>query len=284
MLSVILNYLEEQDIDATEGPEGLRYVITEKGTGELPKQGEFVTVHYRGKLVDTGEQFDASYDRDQPFSFSLGAGQVIRGWDIGIPLIPIGGKGTLYLPANIGYGERGAPPSIPGNAALMFEVEVLSTMDEAEYRKQQAEEQRLRREAFLRVRAAQMEKEKGEILAFAEKKKLTLEQSESGLFYTIKKEGTGKQAAPGTRVAVHYTGYLLNEEVFDTSLERGQPIAFPMGEGKVIPGWEEGIGLLKEGGKAILLIPSPLGYGPRQVGPIPPNSVLVFEVELVSVS
>ena len=106
----------------------------------------------------------------------------------------------------------------------------------------------------------------------------------SGLEYVETLAGTGAQAAAGKTVSVHYTGKLTNGKVFDSSLTRGQPIEFKLGAGRVIKGWDEGIALMKVGGKATLTIPPELGYGERGAGGvIPPNATLIFEVELVSV-
>lgn len=106
----------------------------------------------------------------------------------------------------------------------------------------------------------------------------------SGLHYIITKEGNGAKAEKGKTVSVHYTGTLLNGTKFDSSLDRGQPISFVLGQGQVIPGWDEGIALMKVGTKAKLIIPSNLAYGERGAGGvIPPNAPLIFEVELVDV-
>lgn len=106
----------------------------------------------------------------------------------------------------------------------------------------------------------------------------------SGLEYIETEAGTGAQAEAGKTVSVHYTGKLQNGKVFDSSISRGEPISFPLGQGRVIKGWDEGIALMKVGGKAQLIIPPDLGYGERGAGGvIPPNATLVFDVELVSV-
>ncbi len=107
------------------------------------------------------------------------------------------------------------------------------------------------------------------------------ETTESGLMYVVTEKGAGAAPAKGANVSVHYTGKLLNGQVFDSSVQRGQPIEIPIGVGRVIPGWDEGIMMMKQGGKRTLVIPPQLGYGARGAGPIPPNSWLVFEVELV---
>ena len=98
------------------------------------------------------------------------------------------------------------------------------------------------------------------------------------------KTGTGAEATPGTSVTVNYVGKLQNGTVFDQSASHGGPFQFGLGAGQVIPGWEQGIQGMKVGGERILIIPPSLGYGAQQVGPIPPNSTLIFDVQLVSVN
>jgi peptidylprolyl isomerase len=100
-------------------------VDTVVGTGAQPQKGQTVTVHYTGYLVD-GKKFDSSVDRGQPFSFVLGASQVIKGWDEGLATMKVGGKRRLTIPPELGYGPSGSPPVIPPNAVLIFDVELLS--------------------------------------------------------------------------------------------------------------------------------------------------------------
>ena len=108
---------------------GLRYEDHVAGDGPVVNAGMTVSVHYTGWLDagdgQKGTKFDSSVDRGQPFTFPIGAGRVIRGWDEGVAGMKVGGKRTLYIPANLGYGARGAGRAIPPNAALVFDVEVL---------------------------------------------------------------------------------------------------------------------------------------------------------------
>ena len=109
-------------------PSGLKYQDEVVGTGPEPKAGQQVTVHYTGWLDEggkKGKKFDSSRDRNQPFSFPLGAGQVIKGWDEGVATMKTGGKRTLIIPPQLGYGARGAGGVIPPNATLIFDVELL---------------------------------------------------------------------------------------------------------------------------------------------------------------
>jgi peptidylprolyl isomerase len=110
-------------------PSGVKYEDHEIGTGAFPKAGQTVTVHYTGWLDENGakgRKFDSSRDRGQPFSFKLGVGQVISGWDQGVATMQVGTKRTLILPPEHGYGARGAGGAIPPNATLIFDVELLS--------------------------------------------------------------------------------------------------------------------------------------------------------------
>jgi FKBP-type peptidyl-prolyl cis-trans isomerase FkpA len=111
---------------------GLQYEDTVPGNGATAKAGNLVRVHYTGWLLDDaapqgrGRKFDSSKDRNDPFEFSLGAGQVIRGWDEGVQGMQVGGTRVLTIPATLGYGARGAGGVIPPNATLVFEVELLA--------------------------------------------------------------------------------------------------------------------------------------------------------------
>ena len=119
---------------------------------------------------------------------------------------------------------------------------------------------------------------------YIKKNNLTMQKTPSGLYYQVLKAGTGPKPKVGQTVSVNYNGTLLSGKLFDSSDKQGKPIDFPIGQGQVIPGWDEGILLLNKGSKAILLIPSPLAYGTRSAGAdIPANSPLRFEVELVDV-
>jgi FKBP-type peptidyl-prolyl cis-trans isomerase FkpA len=105
-------------------PDGLKYTEDQVGTGTEATKGKTVSVHYTGWLLD-GTKFDSSRDRNQPFSFALGQGRVIKGWDEGVAGMKVGGKRTLVIPPDLGYGARGAGGVIPPNATLKFEVELL---------------------------------------------------------------------------------------------------------------------------------------------------------------
>ncbi len=126
-------YAKDKEATMTDGEvlgvtgEGLQITDVVVGTGPEARSGQTVAVHYTGTLVD-GTKFDSSKDRGQPFSFTLGTGQVIKGWDQGIVGMKVGGTRTLVIPPALGYGDRGTGP-IPPNATLNFEVELLAIVD-----------------------------------------------------------------------------------------------------------------------------------------------------------
>jgi len=241
----------QEDIVLTT-PSGVTIKLTKKGDGLKPSTGDKITVHYKGRLTD-GTVFDSSYDRNQPFSFTLGTGQVIQGWDDAFAMMQTGDQAEIIIPPALGYGSH-ANGKIPANSTLIFNVELISV-------KQKIAAVPYNVDGFDTI------------------------ETKSGLKYIMVKKGAGKQAAPGTSVSVHYTGYLTDGTKFDSSVERGEPITFRLGEGRVIQGWEQGIALLNVGGKTRLIIPYNLGYGEQGYPPvIPAKATLIFDVDLVDVN
>lgn len=128
------------------------------------------------------------------------------------------------------------------------------------------------------------EQEKQQIELYLANNQIEEIPTESGLYYIETKKGRGTHPIAGQTCVVHYTGKLLDGTVFDSSLERGEPFSFRLGAGEVIKGWDEGLALMKKGGKAQLIVPSAIGYGDRGAGSmIPPYSPLLFEVELIDI-
>ncbi|MGB3365219.1 MAG: FKBP-type peptidyl-prolyl cis-trans isomerase [Thermodesulfobacteriota bacterium] len=115
---------EKMSGDIKETPSGLKYIVIEEGTGDKPTKGQKVKVHYTGKLED-GTVFDSSVKRGVPIEFTLGVGQVIKGWDEGIADMKVGEKRQLIIPPDLGYGPNGYPPVIPANSTLIFDTELV---------------------------------------------------------------------------------------------------------------------------------------------------------------
>lgn len=233
---------------------GLQYIEIEPGTGEQAKAGDIVSVHYVGTLED-GTEFDNSLNRGEPIEFALGKGMVIPGWDEGVALMKVGGKATLIIPPELAYGSRGAGGVIPPNATLTFDVELVSTKPGPPGAP----------EAPTAVAEADYT------------------VTPSGLKHFDLVKGSGALPVVGSNVVVHYTGWLTNGTKFDSSLDRGQPFSFPLGQQRVIAGWDEGVASMTGGTVRQLVIPPHLGYGERGAGGvIPANATLIFEVELLA--
>ncbi|MBW6478596.1 MAG: FKBP-type peptidyl-prolyl cis-trans isomerase [Bacteroidales bacterium] len=237
--------------DITTTTSGLRYAVIKEGDGMMLVTGMRVRIHYNGFFEEDMTIFDSSFQRGEPIDFTLGKGMVIRGWEEGISKLRVGDIARLWIPYELAYGEQGRGP-IPPATNLIFDVEVID-----------AEE--VKRPEPFNVAG-----------------KDTLE-TETGLRYIIVNEGRGDFPEDGQIVRVHYTGFLMNGNIFDSSIERGQPFRFLLGRRQVISGWDEGVALMKPGARFRFIIPPDLAYGERAMGPIPSNATLIFDVELLSV-
>jgi FKBP-type peptidyl-prolyl cis-trans isomerase len=259
-LMVIRHYLDTAGItDYVETESGIIYTIEKEANGPLPQPGNQVKVNYTGKLMN-GEVFDTSERSGRPYQFTIDDAPVIEGWHKGIPNIPLGAKGTIYIPPSLGYGKK-TSGKIPPNSPLIFEVEVVDLVDPM---------------AFRRIKAMEIED-------YLKARNIHAEKTKDLLYYKIDKLGNGNFPHVGQTVEVHYKGTLMNGQVFDSSYDRGQPFKFQIGVGTVIKGWDMGIPLFSEGGKGTLYIPSDLAYGENSVSGIPANSNLVFDIEIISV-
>ena len=192
-------------------------------------------------------------------------------------LMHIGDSAQFVLKAEPFFTKTAGYPEVPPNAngidKLTFNVRLVSAMTKEELA---AEEEAKKEELRL------MEEDR--IKAYLTENNITSKPTESGLYVLIKKEGQGETPKKGDRVKVHYTGTLLNGKKFDSSVDRGTPFEFPIGQGRVIKGWDEGISMLKVGSKATLIIPSKLAYGERGAGQdISPYAPLIFDVELIDI-
>ena len=225
---------------------GLKIEDLTIGDGKEVKNGDSLTVSYTGWLED-GTKFDSSSNHEKPFQFVLGHGDAIKGWDLGLVGMKVGGKRRLTVPPDLGYGAEGAVGGrIPPNATLIFEVELLDAQ--------------------------------GPPLATlppSSVKKLKIEDLVVG---------TGAEAKAGDTLSVNYTGWLEDGTKFDSSFDSGKPIEFVLGQGSVIAGWDQGLRGMKVGGKRKLTIPPDLAYGATGFRDlIPGNAVLIFEVELLEI-
>ncbi len=242
---------------------GIQYIVLKKGEegGASPIASDTVEVNYEGRLT-TGEKFDSSYDRGESISFPLN--RVISGWTIGLQEMVVGDDYLFYIPTDLGYGQNPRPGGVikPGDD-LIFRIELLDivvpkTADAEAWEKYMPWNPDLPE----------------------------VQKTESGLQYIVLASGDPAGPSPenGEFVSAHYEGRLAEtNEKFDSSFERGEPLTLPSNQ--VIPGWVEALELMKEGDRWLVYIPSEIGYGETGTpgGPIPPNSDLVFELDLEKV-
>jgi peptidylprolyl isomerase len=263
-VSAFISCSNDSEVITTES--GIKYFDEIVGEGKDAKLGDLLSIHFKGwVIVDSTNLFSDwtndstrlpymigdSYRQGQVIKFVLGEGAFIRGTDEGIVGMKPNGKRMIVVPSELAYGEKGIGP-VPPNADLKVFIELLDVKDP--------------------VVAEMWDVDKSKI-----------KTSESGLMYVIIEEGEGDFATDGNVVKVHYSGYLEDSTKFDSSVERDEPFSFVIGNKQVLAGWDEGIKLLKTGGKARFVIPPSLGYGDITAGKIPPNSTLVFDVELLEV-
>ena len=254
---------------------GLSYVMHKSNKGPKLKLDDVVTLNLKYITSKDSLVFD-SWKMGKPIQLKIAKSSFKGDLMDGLTLLTVGDSASFLINADSLFTKTfGAPrPAfIDSSSFLSFTVKVISTTTDAVLK---AEESKAEKENAM--------KENEVIAKYIADKQITPSKSSSGLMYIISEPGAGEQAQAGKTVKVHYTGRLLDGTKFDSSLDRNEPIEFKLGQGMVIKGWDEGIALLKVGGKALLIIPSDLAYGSRGAGGvIPPFSPLTFEVELVSV-
>lgn len=176
----------------------------------------------------------------------------------------------------------GVKDALAGKVDLTQNQELQKTLTDLNEKLSKATEAKAKEDAAKAAEAAKQAQVDGEKFADEFKKQEGVKETESGLLYRIQTPGEGKTIEPEDSVKVHYTGKLPNGTVFDSSIERGQPAEFALNQ--VIPGWTEGLQLVKKGGKIELVIPPKLAYGDQDLGTIPANSTLHFDVEVLDVT
>nr|NQU93421.1 FKBP-type peptidyl-prolyl cis-trans isomerase [Bacteroidota bacterium] len=263
--SILQNFIEINNLKIKPTESGLIFDEIRKGYGKKPVKGDVLTVHFGIQLLD-GTKIFSTKDQDEPVQFEMGAPFDTKGMDEGVSMMTEGGEARLIMPSNLAFGERGRGNIIPPYTSLVCNVELLKIENQGQ---------------FLN---AQKDKEQKLIDQYVSENSITAQPTQTGLYYIENEKGAGPKAEAGDKVKVWYTGKLLDGTVFDASSNRNQAFEFTLGQHQVINGWDEGIAMMNQGGKATLLIPSILGYGERGSGKIiPPFSPLIFEVELQEV-
>lgn len=254
---------------------GLKYKIHRETGSPKAKVGHLLDLD----LLCTDEKDSVVFDSRKvgtTVKLNLSEPTFVGGMEEGFAMLGEGDSATFVIPADSFFEKTSlepVPASIRKGSMLRFDVRVAKIQTRDQY------EQNLKSDNERRKKSEETDFKK-----YITDNAITIAPTRTGLYFISKKEGNGKKAAPGSKVSVHYTGTFLDGKKFDSSHERGEPLEFPLGAGRVIPGWEEGISMMREGGRATLIIPSHLAYGDRGYGSlIPAYTPLVFDVELISV-
>jgi FKBP-type peptidyl-prolyl cis-trans isomerase len=272
-------YIADNKITVAPTASGVYILVANPGEGQKIDSGSMVNLHFVVSNIE-GKQIFSSYDRQEPLQFRFGQKFDTPGVEEAIATLKKGSKAKVIVPSNMAFGPEGRGTVVPPYSTLIYDVEILDVQSKEDYEKAQGA---IKQQETMKSEEAK----KNEVVLrdkYLKDKNITAKPNASGLIYIEKTAGTGVQATAGKRVKVHYTGTLLDGTKFDSSVDRNEPFEFTLGKGMVIKGWDEGIALMKQGGKATLIIPSSIAYGERDMGDIPPFSTLVFEVELIEVN
>ncbi len=259
---------------------GLKYNIHEQTEGTRKgKVGDIMTLHLT-LMNNKDSVLRDTHKEGAPFQMLLQVPPFKGSYEEGLTMLGKGDSATFYVSADSLFTKamQPLPPGVQKGTDIGIAVKVVNVQSEEEYKKTQA---------------ADFDKQKGidekVIQNYLAKNGMTdkAQKTDSGVYYLVTQPGSGPMPKQGEVVTVHYTGKLLDGKVFDSSRTNpqagGKPAQFQLGVGMVIPGWEEGVSKLHKGEKATLVIPSTLAYGPRGNQAIPPNSVLLFDIELIDI-
>lgn len=265
---------------------GLRYYFYEDKEGPNVKVGDFITLHFSYKTA-TDSVLRNTWKEGDPIPVIVQEPSFKGGIEEGLTMLSEGDSVSFQLNADSLFKKTfmaRRPDFIDSASYLTFTIKLVKIQTKEQFQEEQAKKMEERRKQMEQMMDVQKAVDDSLIRTYLTQNSIVAKRTESGIYYSLIKEGKGKKATSGSTVRVHYTGKLINGKVFDSSVGK-EPLEFLVGVGQVIPGWDEGLQLLKEGSKATLFIPSGLGYGPMDMGDqIPANSVLIFEVDLLKVS
>lgn len=261
--------------DVAYAPSGLAYKFRQDIPGKLGNVGDVVKLHF--KLYTSKDSIlRSTIDEKTMVVTTIQKPKYPGSFEECIAMLSKGDSCACWVSADslfkLGIGAE-MPPFIEKSSFLRFEVKMHDVMTMEQYNQEQV------------IMAKQLKVDEDAVLAaYIKNNNIPAKlDTATGLYYQVVQEGPGEKPKKGNKVYVHYTGHLLNGEIFDSSRDRGDPFDFVLGKGYVIEGWDEGIPLMHKGEKGILYIPSYRGYGPQRAGSIPPNSILIFEVELMDI-
>jgi len=266
------------DLEPTES--GLFLIKEKSGKGKIPKDGDILAFDFKVSVLNGAMLYD-SEQAGRPGEIEKGKPFDTEGFTEGLNTMRVGDELTLIVPSKLAFKDQGRQGMIEPYTTLIYFIRLNSVKTKAEHDKEIA----AKKAAKEKEEKTYQTQEKVSIANYIKENNVTVAPTASGLYYIETAEGTGVQAGSGDKVKVHYKGTLLDGTKFDASYDRGEPFEFTIDKGQVIKGWDEGIAMMKVGGKATLIVPSAIAYGPRgRGGLIHPYAPLKFEVELIDVT
>lgn len=267
-------------------PNNLEYKIIKDVETPKPAVGDYIELHIKVAVNNTSVGDSVLYDsrmvnNNKPVPYQLTSPAFKGDLPEGLMLLSAGDSAIFRMPVDsipMGGGEKPSWFKAGTGQKTIYTISMVSVKSQAQMKKEQDE-----------MSAKQREIDDKILQEYFTKNNIKATKTASGLYYKMDKEGTGENAKAGQKVTVNYTGKTLDGKTFDSNVDSSfnhvQPFTFGLGQGQVIKGWDEGVALLKKGGKATLYIPSPLAYGSQGAGgAIKPNSVLMFDVEVTDIS
>ncbi len=281
---IISDYVKANNFTSQPDTNGIYIVVEKEGTGAKLQNGMIGFVHLTISLANGKELFSTIEQQRDPIPFEYGKPFDTRGFGIITTDMKIGTKLKALIPSAFAFGDEGRRDMmnnevVPAFSPIVYEIELMSAKTKAAYDKELADKKSKAEEDAKKAKTDEAAK----ISQYVKSNNISVTPTASGLYYIETQKGSGAKAEKGKKVQVNYKGYLFDGQVFDQS--KGKPIEFMLGQGSVIRGWDEAISMMSEGGKAKLIIPSALAYGPdgSPGSLITPYCPLVFEVELVKV-
>ncbi|MBC7568172.1 MAG: FKBP-type peptidyl-prolyl cis-trans isomerase [Spirosoma sp.] len=280
LIVVILAACGKNRVQVTDN--GLKYQVHEQTdkAARKAKVGDILTLHLT--LLNAKDSvLRDTHKEGEPFKMLLQVPPFKGSYEEGLTMLSKGDSATFYVSADSLFTKAGQPfpPGVSKGTDIGIAVKMINVQSEEEYKK--AEEVAAKKQKGVDAKIISDYIAKNNLSGKAQK-------TENGVYYVVTQPGSGPTPSPGDVVSVQYTGKLLNGTVFDSSDKAknpqatGQPVQFPIGVGQVIPGWDETVTKMHKGEKATLIIPSTMAYGSRPNPKIPANSVLLFDVELIS--
>ncbi|MCF8388204.1 MAG: FKBP-type peptidyl-prolyl cis-trans isomerase [Bacteroidales bacterium] len=281
---MLKEYVVENDLEDKMTEAGIYFIPERKGKGRKLREGDMAELHYSIKIMGGRELF-SSFTRNRPVNVEIGSKFDTEGFMAGVEMMRVGDKAKLVVPSEKAWGAKGRAQTIPPFSTLIYEVEILDAVDKETYQKEMEAQKKEREKKQANENRIRMEEEPEKIEHYVSEKFIGIEPTESGMYFKEIQAGDGDKPGAGDRVKVHYTLYRLSDKKLQSSKDMGKPFTFTLGRGEVIPGWDEAVPMMNEGGTYKVLIPSRLAYKDRGAGAdIPPYTPLLFEIELLEIN